>query len=123
MLFKEFKPQKPIVTEDAASEIVTDNVFKFSYSDATEIWPNLCAIKDVFNNNEDALTEIILNFRNVRVILAKDNATIVARQTKSCQHMPEKCIKRTNSWTILHSIVVFIFTLKLRFVKGNQVHY
>ena len=100
------KPQKPIVIEDAASEIV-DKVFKFSYSDAKEIWPNLCAIKDVFNASEDVLTETILNFRNVHDILDKDNATIGARQTKSCQHMPVKCRKGTNSWTILHSIVVY----------------
>ena len=106
MLFQEFKPQNPIVIEDAASEIY-DKVLKFSYSDATEIWSNLCAIKDVFNTNEDAITETILNFPNVHVILDKDNATIGARQIKSCQHMPVKCRKATNSWTILHSIVVY----------------
>ena len=46
-------------------------VFKFSYSDATEIWSDLCASKDVFNTNKDALTETILNFRNVQVALSK----------------------------------------------------
>ena len=58
-------------------------VFKFSYSDATEIWSDLCASKDVFNTNEDALTETILNFRNVQVVLGKEYITIRAGQPKS----------------------------------------
>ena len=69
-LFKEPKLQKPIFI-DAASQIA-EKVFKFSYSDATEIWPDLCASKDVFNTNEDALTETNLNFRNVQVVLGKE---------------------------------------------------
>ena len=64
------KFQKPIFIEDAASQIV-EKVFKFSYSDVTEIWPYLCASKDVFDTNKDALTETILNFRNVQVALSK----------------------------------------------------
>ena len=69
-LLKELKLQKPIFVKDASSEIA-DKVFKFSYSDAVEIWPNLCASKDVFNTNEDALTGTILNFRNVKMCWAK----------------------------------------------------
>ena len=69
-LFKELKFQKPIFIEDTASQIV-EKVFKFSYSNVTEIWPYLCASKDVFDTNKDALTETILNFRNVQVALSK----------------------------------------------------
>ena len=101
-LFKEFKLQKPIFIEDAASQIA-EKVFKFSYSDATEIWPDLCASKDVFNTNEDALTETILNFRNLQVVLGKEYVTIRAGQPKSKQHMHVKC----SNGTILHSIVVY----------------
>ena len=39
----------------------------------------------VFNINEDALTETILNFRNVQVVLDKKNVIIRARQPKSSQ--------------------------------------
>ena len=50
-LFEDFKLQKPIFIEDAASKIA-EKVFKFSYSDATEIWPGLCASKeDAHNRN------------------------------------------------------------------------
>ena len=69
-LLKELKLQKPIFV---ASSEIADKVFKFGYSDVTEIWPNLCASKDVFNTNEDGLTETILNFRNVQVELGKEN--------------------------------------------------
>ena len=74
-LLKELKLQKSIFVEDASSEIA-DKVFKFGYSDVTEIWPSLCASKDVFNTNEDALTETILSFRNIQVVLGKENVTI-----------------------------------------------
>ena len=57
-MFKEFKLQKPIFIEDTASQIA-EKVFNFSYSDATEIWPDLCASKDVFNTNEDAVTDAL----------------------------------------------------------------
>ena len=69
-LLKELKLQKSIFVEDASSEIA-DKVFNFSYSDAAEIWANLCASKDVFNTNEDALTGTILNFRNVKMCWGK----------------------------------------------------
>ena len=46
--------------------------------------------KDVFNTNEDALTETILNFRNVQVVLGKEYITIRAGQPKSKQHMHVK---------------------------------
>ena len=88
-LLKELKRQKSIFVEDASSEIA-DKVFKFSYSDAAEIWPNLCTSKDVFNTYEDALTGIILNFRNVQVALGKKNSTIRAEKPKSKQHMHVK---------------------------------
>ena len=101
-LLKELKLQKPIFVEDASSEIA-DKVFKFGYSDVTEIWPNLCASKDVFNTNEDGLTGTILNFRNVQVVLGKENVTIRAEKPKSKQHMRVKC----RNGTILHSIVVY----------------
>ena len=69
-LLKELKLQKPIFVEDTSSEIA-DKEFKFSYSDAAEIWANLCASKDVFKTNEDGLTGTILNFRNVKMCWAK----------------------------------------------------
>ena len=78
-------------------------MFKFSYSDATEIWSDLCASKDVFNTNENALTETILNFRNVQVVLGKEYVTIRAGQPKSKQRMHVKCRNRT----IFHLIVVY----------------
>ena len=59
--------------------------------------------KDVFNTNKDALTETILNFRNVQVVLGKENVTIRAEKPKSNQHMRVKC----RNGTILHSIVVY----------------
>ena len=61
-LFKEFKLQKLIFIEDTVSQIAIKK-FKFSYSDATEMWPDLCASKDVFNTNEDALTKTIFRLR------------------------------------------------------------
>ena len=67
-MFKELKLQKPIFIEDAASQIA-EKVFKFSYSDATEIWPDLCACVQY---QRDALTETFLNFRNVQVVLGKE---------------------------------------------------
>ena len=76
-------------------------MFKFSYSDATRIWPNLCASKDVFNTNEDALTGTILNFRNVQVVFGKENVTIRAEKPKFKPHM------KYRNGTILHSIVVY----------------
>ena len=88
-MFKEFKLQKPIFIEDAASQIA-EKVSKFSYSDATEIWSDLCVCKDVFNTNEDALTETNLNFRNVQVVLGKEYVTIRAGRPKSKQHMHVK---------------------------------
>ena len=94
--------RNPIFIENAVSQIA-EKVFKFSYSDAKEIWPNLCVSKDVFNNNEDALTETILNFRNVEVVLGKEYVTMRAGQPKSKQHMHLKC----RNGTILHSIVVY----------------
>ena len=101
-LLKELKLQKPIFAEDASSEIA-DKVFKFSYSDVTEIWLNLCASKDVLNTNEDGLTGTILNFRNVQVVLGKENVTIRAEKSISKQHMHVKC----RNGTILHSIAVY----------------
>ena len=86
-----------------SSSEIADKVFKFSYSDATGIWPNLCALKDAFNTKEDALTGTILNFRNVKVVLAKENVTIRAEKLKFKPHM---CVKYRNG-TILHSIVVY----------------
>ena len=100
-MFKEFKLQKPIFI-DAASQIA-EKVFKFSYSDATEMWPDLCASKDVFNTNEDALTETILIFRNVQVVLDKEYVTFRAGQLTSKQHIHVKC----RNGTILHLIVYF----------------
>ena len=100
-LLKELKLRNPFFE-------IADKVFKFSYSDATRIWPNLCASKDVFNTNEDALTGTILNFRNVKVVLGKENVTIRAEKLKSKQHMR---VKYRNE-TILHSIVVY-FQIKI----------
>ena len=100
---KEFKFQKPIFIEDAASQIVEKVFNKFSYSDVTEIWPYLCASKDVFDTNKDALTETILNFRDVQVALSNKYVTIRARQPKSKQHMHVKC----RNGTILHSTGLF----------------
>ena len=62
--------------------------------------------KDVFNTIKDALTETILNFRNVQVVLGKENVTIRAEKPKSKQHMR---LKYRNG-TILHSIVVYFKT-------------
>ena len=49
------------------------------------------------------ITETILNFRNVQVVLGKEYVTIRAGQPKSKQHMHVKC----SNGTILHSIVVY----------------
>ena len=88
-------------------------LFKSSYSDATEIWSNLCAIKHAFRTNEDALTETFLNFRNVLVVLDEDNTTIGAKQPKSYKHSSVKFRKETNSWTISH-LIVFYFHIKTK---------
>ena len=68
MFLKKLKLQRPIFIENAVFKIA-DKVLIFSHSDATEIRPDLCTSKNVFNTNEDALTETFLNFRNVKVVL------------------------------------------------------
>ena len=62
----------------------------------------------MFNTKEDALTGTILNFRNVQVVLGKENVTIRAEKPKFEQFMR---VKYRNG-TILHSIVVY-FQIKI----------
>ena len=115
-LLKELKLQKPIFVEDASSKIA-DKVFKFSYSDAAKIWSNLCASKDVFNTNEDARTGTILNFRNVKVVLGKENVTFRIGQPKSKQLMHVSA-----EMDLYYIQLLFIFRLRLRFIESNQVY-
>ena len=97
-----------------SSSEIADKVFKFSYSDATGIWPNLCALKDAFNTKEDTLAGTILNFRNVKVVLGKENVTIRAEKPK---------FKAWSTEMELYYIqLLFIFRLRLRFIESNQVY-
>ena len=63
------------------------------------------------------ITETILNFKNVQVVLGKEYVTIRTGQPKSKQHMHVNYMHMG----LYYIRLLFIFRLTLRFIESNQV--